>query len=139
MSANAIFLPALALMGWTFVVLTMILWRRVGSARAGEVDARDFRYGESARVPDRVRLPNRVYMNLLELPIIYYALTLIFFVTGNVDETAVVLGWTYVLLRVAHSLITLTYNNVFHRLAAFACSNVVVLALWLKLVVRIVA
>ncbi len=31
MSPNAIFLPALALMGWTFVILTMILWRRVGS------------------------------------------------------------------------------------------------------------
>jgi hypothetical protein len=37
-----------------------------------------------------------------------------------------------VVLRAAHSAIHLTYNNVFHRLRAFAASNVVLVGLWLR-------
>jgi hypothetical protein len=33
-------------------------------------------------------------------------------------------------LRVVHSLIHLSYNDVYHRLAAFAASNGVLLVLW---------
>jgi hypothetical protein len=42
-------------------------------------------------------------------------------------------AWLYVALRVAHSLIHLTYNNVMHRLIAFAVSNPVLAGLWFTL------
>jgi len=44
----------------------------------------------------------------------------------------IVLAWGYVALRIAHSAIHLTYNNVFHRLSAFAASNVLLVALWVR-------
>ena len=40
------------------------------------------------------------------------------------------LAWAYVALRVVHSLIHLSYNHVYHRLAAFVVSNGVLAALW---------
>jgi hypothetical protein len=39
-------------------------------------------------------------------------------------------AWVYVALRVIHSLIHITYNNVLHRLSAYALSNFVLMAFW---------
>jgi len=36
----------------------------------------------------------------------------------------------YVALRVVHTLIHLLYNNVLHRLIAFAASNFVLVGIW---------
>jgi hypothetical protein len=44
------------------------------------------------------------------------------------------LAWTYVALRLGHSLVHLSYNNVLHRLVLFAVSNIVVaVMLWVQL------
>ena len=132
MPQTAIFLPVLGLIGWTLLVLLLIPYRRFRAAAAGRVSADDYRYGERESVPPEIRLANRAFMNLLEMPVLFYALALILYVSGNVDPQAVVLAWVYLGLRIAHSLIFLTYNHIFHRFLAFAGSNLVVLALWLR-------
>lgn len=53
-----------------------------------------------------------------------------FYATGRTDEMAVWLAWVYVALRFLHSFIHLTYNNVLHRLSAFAVSNFVLIGMW---------
>ena len=137
MEQTAIFSPVLALVGWTLMILLLIPYCRFRATFAGLVSAEDFRYGESERVPAEVRLPNRMFMNLLEMPVLFYVLAIILFTTGKVDTTAIELAWSYSGLRVIHSLIMLTYNNVFHRFLVFAFSNVLVLLLWLKLSVAL--
>lgn len=131
MPQELIFAPMGALALLTFIVLGLVPARRFRAARAGKVSAEDFRFGESARVPGDVSIPNRNYMNLLELPMLFYVAGLMYFVAGRVDQAAIGLAWAYVALRAAHSLVHLTYNNVFHRLTAFALSNFVLMALWL--------
>ena|SRR2546421_10432169 len=132
MPAARILYPIVALATLTFVVLLLIPFARFRAAARGRVTVADFRYGESANVPGDVSLPNRNLMNLLELPLLFYVGCLALYVTNTVDTVALVLAWAYVALRVAHSLIHLTYNNVFHRLSAFAASNVLLVALWIR-------
>jgi hypothetical protein len=81
-------------------------------------------------VPDWVSVPNRIYMNLLQFPVLFYVVCLMDYVTGRVSAASMTLAWIYVALRTAHSGIYLTCNNVFHRLAAFAVSNFVILGMW---------
>jgi len=131
MKALAIFHPVLALAAWTFLVLAVIPFVRVRSARRREVSADDFRFGESAAVPPYVRIPNRNYMNLLELPMLFYVVCLLLYVTGGASSLTIALAWGYVVLRVVHSAIHLSYNHVMHRLAAFSLSNVALVVLWL--------
>jgi len=69
-------------------------------------------------------------MNLLEAPVLFYLVCIAYFVTDSVDRSVVTLAWSYVGLRVAHSLVLLTYNKVLHRLALFAVSTVVLVMLW---------
>ena len=132
MEQTAIFLPMCALAAWTFAVLLLIPVARFRAGARGTVNAGDFRYGESARVPGAVSLPNRNFMNLLELPMLFYVVCIGLYVTLAVDATAVALAWLYFALRVVHSLVHLIYNNVFHRLGAYAASALVLAALWVR-------
>ncbi len=134
-----ILFPMFALVGLTFSVLLLIPFARFRAASAGKVNVGDFRLGESARVPPEVQLPNRNYMNLLELPVLFYVACLSMYVTNKVDAAAVTIAWLYMGLRAVHSLIHLSYNNVIHRLIAFATSNVVLSVLWIRFALAMVA
>jgi hypothetical protein len=124
-----IFMPVLALAAWTIAVLLLVPMARISAVRARRLKPSDFRYGESANVPGELSLPNRNYMNLLELPILFYVLCVVLFVTGKVTNNAVTLAWVFVATRIVHSGIHLSYNNVLHRLLAFASSLIVLIAL----------
>lgn len=138
-SPLSIFHPVAFLAIWTLTVLALIPIARFRAAAAGKVTIEDFAVGESARVPAKVSVPNRVFMNLLEVPVLFYVACLVAFVTNQVDHTLTLLAWVYVALRVLHSLIYLSYNKVVHRLIAFAISNFVVIAMWLLLATRLAA
>lgn len=122
--------PMLALIGWTFVILLLMGKRRIGAVQARRVHPREFALGESAAVPADVTIVNRHYMNLLEAPLLFYAVSLVFYVTASADAVALALAWTYVALRLAHSAVHLGANRLVHRLATFGSSNLVLMGLW---------
>ena len=138
MNPIVIFMPVSLLALLTLGVLLLIPYKRFKAAFAKQVTAADFRYGESARVPPDVSLPNRNMMNLLEIPVLFYVLCLSLFITGNVDGVFMTMAWIYVGARVGHSVIHLTYNNVMHRLMFFATSNVVLTIMWVRFLLVLV-
>lgn len=128
-----IVVPMSVLALWTLLVLALVPIKRFRAGFQGRVHVKDFRLGETANVPGDVALPNRNYMNLLELPVLFYAACLVAMTSNRVDQTAVALAWVFVGLRVAHSAIHLTYNNVFHRGLIFGVGVSVVVVMWLRL------
>jgi len=136
MDQQSIFAPMGALALLTFTVLLLIPARRFRAALAQEVTPDDFKFGESARAPGRVSIPNRNMMNLLELPALFYVAALMYYVAGRVTAPVLAVAWSYVALRAIHSAIHLTYNNVLHRLIAFAASNVVLGVFWMLFFAR---
>jgi hypothetical protein len=133
--STSIFYPVVVLVLWTFAVLLLVNRARIKAARAKQVRVADFAFGESENVPGEARLPNRNYMNLLEMPVLFYVACLVVYVIGKVDAWSLGLAWLYVALRVAHSIIHVTYNHVIHRMRAFALSYVVLVALWIRVLV----
>lgn len=136
-STSPIFVPMTVLAIWTMLVLLLVPIARFRAGSKGQVNFEDFRYGESGRVPDAVRLPNRNFMNLLEVPVLFYVAGFMAFLIGQVDGLVMGLAWTYVGLRLLHSLVHLSYNNVVHRVIVFASSNVVVSAMLVVLLYRL--
>jgi hypothetical protein len=134
MDKTSILFPMIALATLTFAVLLLIPLRRFRAGIAGQIRYDNFKYGESARVPPEVSIPNRNMMNLLELPLLFYVACLTYLAIGRVDEQALVLAWLYVALRIVHSAIHVTYNRVRHRLIAFGLSNVVLVMFWTNLI-----
>jgi len=133
MNQTLMLYPMLALVGWTMTVLAMVGGRRLTS----RLHPREFALGESAAVPAVVSLPNRNFMNLLEVPVLFYVVSLTYYVTQQANGTALALAWAFVVLRFVHSAVHLSYNNVMHRLGFFATGNFVLIALWVYLLVRL--
>jgi len=128
MHSPAILYPVFALVGWTFMVLLTV----AGARFASKVHPSHFALGESDKVPLRARLVNRNYMNLLELPMLFYAVCVLLYSANAASALAVQLAWAYVILRMVHSVVHIGYNNVVHRLLVFAIGNFVLMALWIS-------
>ena len=132
MEQKLIFSPVIALVVLTFLILLLIPYQRFKAGREGRVTADDFKFGESAKVPPNVALPNRNLMNLLEMPLLFYLACVTLYVTQHVTSALVLLAWIYVALRTGHSLVHVTYNKVMHRLTFYAASNVVLALIWIR-------
>jgi len=137
MRAEAIFVPVSVLALWTGVVLLMTGVRRILAVRGRRVSPRAFRLGESPEVPDDVAVVNRNLMNLLEMPVLFYVVSIALYITHHAGKGAVVMAWIYVGLRLLHSWEHLTSNRVVRRLAAFSLSNFVLVAMWVRFLAKL--
>ena len=128
--------PMGALSLLTFLVLMLMLVRRVSAVGAGDASVEDFRYGESARVPGRVGLANLNYRNLFEMPVLFYVICLMHYAADAVGTASLALSWAYVALRAVHTAVHVTYNDVLHRMMVFGASTLVLVALWVSFFAR---
>ena len=68
--------------------------------------------------------------NLTEIPPLFYIVALAIMFTDKTDAIFVVLAWSYVALRVGHTLVRLTINKVPVRYFFFIQSNLALLVMW---------
>ena len=127
----AVLYPTFAMAGLTFFCVLRLGLLRFSAVRRGEIDGRYFRLYRDYEEPDYLRVLSRHVSNLYEAPILFYAISVIAFVTETVSILIVALAWAYIALRYAHSYIHLTSNTVIHRFRVFAASQITLLVLWL--------
>lgn len=77
------------------------------------------------------------FRNLFEVPVLFYALIALAVALGNVPKWLTIGAWSFVVLRYIHSFIHCTYNKVMHRFAAFGCSFLIILVLWILFVINL--
>jgi len=114
-------------------------YRRISAVRGRKLKPSDFRIGESAAVPAEMTLLNRHFMNLLEMPVLFYVVCLAFYVTHQTSPGVVWLAVAFVVSRFGHSWVHLRKNNVLHRAIVFAFSNLILLAMWVWFVKRVLS
>jgi hypothetical protein len=137
MRQETIFGPVSVLALWTGFMVLMVGFSRIRAVRAGRIRPSAFRLGESADVPADVTVWNRNLMNLLEMPLLFYVVSIAFYVTHQVTPKVVTLAWIFLALRLAHSLIHVTSNRILVRLFFYATSNIVLLSLWIRFISRV--
>jgi len=71
--------------------------------------------------------------NLMEMPPLFYIVALAIMLTQRTDRIFLMLAWSYFAFRVGHGLVHLTTNKVPPRFLFFILSNVVLLAMWVRL------
>jgi len=125
--------PVVALAGWTMVMWVWLYATRIPALKTARVDADALvrRTGGSLDdvLPTEVQWKAHNYNHLHEAPTVFYAIALTLALIGKGDGLAATLGWAYVGLRVAHSLVQATSNKVMVRFGLFALSSAVLLAL----------
>jgi hypothetical protein len=117
------------------VLLTLVVALRMYAVRVAEIRAR--RVNPQALATSRsaaLQLENVAaadnFRNLFELPVLFFALCPILYVTGHVTSVQLGLAWAFVLFRCVHSFIHVTYNRVMHRFRVYLLSLVSVFTMW---------
>ncbi len=122
--------PVIALIAWTLIVWAWMYALRIPAMQATNIDADTAKHpGSLDGLPSRVRSVADNYNHLHEQPTVFYALAFYTHLAGAADPLNVNLAWTYVALRVAHSLVQNLGNKVMLRFSVFALSSVVLIAI----------
>ena len=131
MNAYALIYPMAAMVLLTFIVLCRMFLSRVDAVKRGEVDARYYKtYQGDNTEPRAVAQNSRHFKNLLEAPVLFYAACLAAIMTGQGVGPILWLAWIYVAVRVVHTVIHLGSNRIPPRVAAYATSWIVLVAMW---------
>lgn len=129
-STTAILWPAFALFALTMALVARLARMRFAAARTGQVDPRFYKVFQGAGEPPELAATSRNVMNLYEMPTLFYAGTAFAFAAGEAGAPLVGLGWGYVALRLAHTVIHVTTNKVRWRFRVFFASWIVLFAYW---------
>jgi hypothetical protein len=81
------------------------------------------------QLPAEVRWKADNYNHLMEQPTIFYAVAIVLAIMGVGDGVNLWLAWTYVGMRVIHSLVQSMVNIIELRFALFFISSLVLIAL----------
>lgn len=113
----------------TFGIAFRMLFLRVKAIKTGQVRISQFRLN-TGEIPAEIAQAARNYANLFEIPVLFYIAGTIA-IAMNVESTSMIIfAWIFVLSRLVHSWVHLTYNNVIHRMWAFMAGNVCLLIIW---------
>jgi hypothetical protein len=130
--------PVLALIGWTFVMWFWMYATRIPAMQKAKVDVAELsRTGAKLDLPPDVARVADNYNHLHEQPTIFYALAFATQLAGAADGAAVALAWTYVALRVVHSLVQATRNVIPIRFAVFALGSLALMVLLVRTALKL--
>ncbi len=135
---NGLALPVAGMLALTMLVWLFLFFQRMRYIAANNIDAEDLKapVQVQALIPPEHSSGSNNFKNLLEVPVIFYAVSLYLTVFGQVDELHVACAWAFLVLRVVHSLIHCSYNRVMHRFLAYLLSSI---AVWVMVVRALLA
>src|SRR5262245_24937474 len=131
MSSQAVLLPLFVEVIVCFVLLFWMACLRTRAIRVGEVKMRDIALREPSWPPQIAQISN-AYHNQLELPVLFYVLTILAWITHHADLLFVVLAWIFVASRLVHA-----YIHVSRRGPAFGLGALVLTIMWVIFIIRI--
>ncbi len=123
--------PVAVLVLWTLVMWVWLYATRIPAMRAAKVplDPNVPPGTLGAMLPPSVRWKADNYNHLMEQPTIFYATALLLAVAGAGDGMNATFAWAYVGLRIVHSIVQATVNNIMVRFSIFMLASLVLVAL----------
>lgn len=133
MYAN-ILTPAAVLVLWSLVMLFWMASARLPQAKKIGVDISKSVGGRGSdldpAMPPQVAWKSHNYTHLMEQPTIFYATIAILAIAGaGTDSVNITLAWSYVLVRIIHSVWQSTVNKVQTRFILFLISTLCLIVL----------
>ena len=131
--------PMFAIVLLIFCVGVLNLYWRVTSVMKRKVRARYYKvfHSNGAEIPERILAGSRNFANLFEVPLLFLITCTVIIAMDMQSPTFVALAWLFVVSRVVHSVIHMSYNHILHRMLVFNLGFFSVLAMWVMLILRI--
>jgi hypothetical protein len=133
MYAHGLLAPVLGLVAWTLVMWVWMYATRIPAMRRADIDVDELsRTGAKLELPPEVARVADNYNHLHEQPTVFYAVALAAHLAAAADAVNIGLAWTYVALRIVHSLVQATRNIIMVRFSVFALATLVLAALLVR-------
>jgi hypothetical protein len=136
MTIQMVLLPVFVQVALTFALLFWMGGARKGSITSGKTKMRDIALGQSAW-PDKPQQISNCFDNQFQLPMLFYVLVILAWITKFADLLFVVMAWIFVLSRFAHAYVHTSSNHVPTRFMAYAVGVIVLLLMWVIFAIRI--
>jgi hypothetical protein len=136
MSLQAVLSPLFVEVILTFVLLAWMGALRQGDYRSGAVRAQDIALRQP-NWPTRTMQAAYSFSNQFELPVLFYVLTILEWVTRHAGYLFVILAWIFVVCRLLQAYVHVTSNNVRLRGAFYAVGAVVLMAMWIIYIIEV--
>ena len=135
MTVQEVLLPLFAEVILTFLLLFALAPLRTRDVQTGVTRPENI----ALREPNWSRRTLQIgysYSNQFELPVLFYVLTILAWVTRHADVIFVVLAWIFVIFRYLQAYVHVTSNQVRLRGAFFGVSAVVLAIMWVIYIVE---
>ena len=125
------------------VTLTFVLWIWMGALRTRDFSSEAVRPQEIAlrepKWPPRTTQVANSFSNQFELPVLFYVLTILAYVTHKAGFAFLVLAWIFVIFRLLHAYVHVTSNVVRLRGSLYGVAAAALLVNWLIYIVEVLA
>ena len=136
MSTQMILLPLFVEVILTFAVWSCMAVLRTRDFSSGAARAENVALREPNWPPRTMQFANS-FSNQFEMPILFYVLTILEYVTHLAGIVFVVLAWIFVIFRVLHAYVHVTSNIVRLRGALYGIAAFVLIAMWAIFIVEV--
>ena len=123
--------PVIAFVVWSQVMWLWMYATRIPAMLAAKMKPDPYapRGEQMSLLPPSVRWKADNFNHLMEQPTVFYAIVLALALLGPEGDTALILAWSYVALRVVHSLLQALINKIELRFLLFVLSNIPLIGL----------
>lgn len=137
---QSMMVPLLVLVCWTLVMWAWMYATRIPAMRKAKINpAKMKEKSEMDVLPRSVRQIADNYNHLHEQPVIFYALITYSHLVGVGDAINIGFAWTYVILRIAHSLVQATSNYIPLRFGLFTLATLCIVVIAIRNVIALLA
>ena len=111
-----------------FILYGLLAVRRAAVVRDGKAQREQFR--ENRDEPAESLVVRNCIANQFELPVLFYACSILLYTAEADNLAAVVLAWLFVASRYAHAYVHVTSNDLRWRGRLFAAGFLLLAAMW---------
>lgn len=130
MYEHGLIAPVVALIAWSLVMLVWLYATRIPAMSQAKIDPEQAKGSNVMEtLPAWARNVADNYNHLMEQPTLFYAVCFALQFLEQTHPINIGLAWTYVALRVVHSLVQATVNVIIVRFLIFVVSSLVLAAM----------
>lgn len=123
--------PVIAHVALVFSLYILLSTRRMRAVREGRARPEQFR--ENREEPAESLVVKNAIANQFELPVLFYAVSILLYLVDADNPATVAGGWLFVALRCAHAYVHVTSNRLRYRRPLFIAGLAVLGLLWIWL------
>lgn len=123
--------PVIAHVALVFCLYLLLSMRRMRAVREGRARPEQFR--ENREEPPESLVVKNAVANQFELPVLFYAVSILLYLVDADNPVTVAGGWLFVALRYAHAYVHVTSNRLRYRRPLFIAGLAVLGLLWIWL------